>query len=85
MTKYLKIDSPAQKQAKELGSDYKLSNHGLKYLKQKYWNLPMGALYEGLSGVREGEEIVTQGSYLLKTELIKGSIGAGCCEVDPGA
>ncbi len=44
-----------------------------------------GAVHEVLSGVREGEEIVTQGSFLLKTEILKGSIGAGCCEVDPGA
>jgi len=43
------------------------------------------SVYEVLSGVREGEEIVTQGSFLLKTEILKGSIGAGCCEVDPGA
>jgi cobalt-zinc-cadmium efflux system membrane fusion protein len=32
-------------------------------------------------GLPEGEQIVTQGSYLLKTEILKGSIGAGCCEV----
>ena len=44
-----------------------------------------GNVYEVLSGVHEGEEIVTQGSFLLKTEILKGSIGAGCCEVDPGA
>lgn len=44
-----------------------------------------GTVYEVLSGVREGEEVVTQGSFLLKTEILKGSIGAGCCEVDPGA
>lgn len=36
------------------------------------------------NGVVEGEEIVTTGSFLLKTEILKGSIGAGCCEVDPG-
>lgn len=29
-------------------------------------------------------EVVTTGSYLLKTELMKGDIGAGCCEVEPG-
>jgi cobalt-zinc-cadmium efflux system membrane fusion protein len=44
-----------------------------------------GVLYEVLEGVREGEQVVTQGSFLLKTEILKGSIGAGCCEVDPGA
>ncbi len=44
-----------------------------------------GTVYEVLSGVSEGEEVVTQGSFLLKTEILKGSIGAGCCEVDPGA
>ncbi len=38
--------------------------------------------YEVLSGVKPGEVLVTQGSYLLKTEILKGSIGAGCCEVD---
>jgi len=44
-----------------------------------------GTVYEVLSGVEEGDEVVTQGSFLLKTEILKGSIGAGCCEVDPGA
>ena len=37
------------------------------------------------SGLPAGETIVTEGAFLLKTELLKGSIGAGCCEVDPGA
>jgi cobalt-zinc-cadmium efflux system membrane fusion protein len=44
-----------------------------------------GRVYEVLSGVRADEEVVSQGSFLLKTEILKGSIGAGCCEVDPGA
>ncbi len=35
-------------------------------------------------GLEEGEEIVTVGSFLLKTEILKGSIGAGCCEIDLG-
>jgi cobalt-zinc-cadmium efflux system membrane fusion protein len=32
------------------------------------------------SGLQDGEMIVTKGSYLLKTEILKGNIGAGCCE-----
>jgi membrane fusion protein, heavy metal efflux system len=41
-----------------------------------------GPLIELLKGVRPGEDVVTQGSFLLKTETLKESIGAGCCEVD---
>ena len=44
-----------------------------------------GTVYEVLRGLQRGEEVVTQGSFLLKTEILKGSIGAGCCEVQPGA
>jgi cobalt-zinc-cadmium efflux system membrane fusion protein len=32
-------------------------------------------------GLAPGEEVVTVGSFLLKTETLKGSIGAGCCDV----
>jgi cobalt-zinc-cadmium efflux system membrane fusion protein len=32
------------------------------------------------SGVAAGELVATEGSFLLKTETLKGSIGAGCCE-----
>ncbi len=39
-----------------------------------------GDLIEVREGLAEGETIVTQGSFLLKTEIMKGSIGAGCCE-----
>lgn len=41
-----------------------------------------GEHYEVLDGLSGGETVVTQGSFILKTELQKGSIGAGCCEVD---
>lgn len=34
------------------------------------------------SGLRAGEEVATTGSFLLKTEVMKESIGAGCCEVE---
>jgi cobalt-zinc-cadmium efflux system membrane fusion protein len=36
-------------------------------------------------GVSPGQTVVTEGSFLLKTEILKGNIGAGCCEVNPGA
>ncbi len=38
----------------------------------------VGKFY-AVSGVQPGEKIVGKGSYLLKTELMKSSIGAGCC------
>jgi len=34
------------------------------------------------AGLRAGEAVATTGSYLLKTEVRKESIGAGCCDVD---
>ena len=43
-----------------------------------------GSLYEVIGGLNVGEEVVTQGSFLLKTEILKGNIGAGCCEALPG-
>ncbi len=36
------------------------------------------------AGLAPGEQVVTTGSFLLKTEILKGSIGAGCCEIQPG-
>lgn len=37
------------------------------------------AVHRGLVG---GEQVVTTGSFLLKTETLKESIGAGCCDVE---
>jgi cobalt-zinc-cadmium efflux system membrane fusion protein len=31
-------------------------------------------------GVKAGQRVVTKGAFLLKTEIMKGAIGAGCCE-----
>ena len=41
-----------------------------------------GELVEVTTGLKPGEDIVTTGSFLLKTETLKESIGAGCCEAD---
>lgn len=35
---------------------------------------------EVTSGLAAGEEVVTSGAFWLKTEILKDSIGAGCCE-----
>jgi cobalt-zinc-cadmium efflux system membrane fusion protein len=39
-----------------------------------------GPFQEIRSGLSPGDRVVTTGSYLLKTEILKGSIGAGCCD-----
>jgi len=44
-----------------------------------------GSMVEVRRGLQGGETVVTQGSFLLKTEILKGSIGAGCCEAQPGS
>jgi cobalt-zinc-cadmium efflux system membrane fusion protein len=41
-----------------------------------------GERVEITKGLRAGEVVVTTGSFLLKTETLKDSIGAGCCEAD---
>ena len=38
--------------------------------------------YRVTEGLKPGELVVVNGSFLLKTELKKESIGAGCCEVE---
>ena len=43
-----------------------------------------GDYYVVRGGVSSGDPVVTHGSFLLKTELLKENIGAGCCESAPG-
>jgi len=43
------------------------------------------SLVEVEGDLRPGDDVVTEGAFLLKTELSKDGIGAGCCEVEkPG-
>lgn len=39
-----------------------------------------GAHVEVVRGLEPGQDVVTTGAFLLKTEILKESIGAGCCE-----
>ena len=41
-----------------------------------------GDRYEVAGGLEPGDTIVTKGSFILKNEILKNSVGAGCCEVD---
>jgi cobalt-zinc-cadmium efflux system membrane fusion protein len=41
-----------------------------------------GDLVEVTSGLAPGAEVVTTGAFLLKTEIMKESIGAGCCDLE---
>ena len=40
-----------------------------------------GDQYEVGGGLRPGDSVVTEGSFILKNELLKDAVGAGCCEV----
>jgi cobalt-zinc-cadmium efflux system membrane fusion protein len=42
--------------------------------------LVQGDAVEIVEGVKAGEAVATRGSFLLKTETLKGAIGAGCCD-----
>lgn len=41
-----------------------------------------GDRYEVTDGLKPGDVVVTRGSYILKNEILKDAVGAGCCEVD---
>lgn len=44
--------------------------------------LAQGDRVELVEGVAAGERVATGGAFLLKTETLKGAIGAGCCDVE---
>ncbi len=63
MSKYLKFETPASKNAGDLAGDYKLANHGLVYLERVFWNLPIDALYE--EAIFRGEGRLVKGGALV--------------------
>ncbi len=66
MSKYLEFNTPASKEAKELASDYGLSNHGFNYLDRVYWNLSESSLYEEAIFRNEGH-MSEGGPFIVKT------------------
>ncbi len=66
MSKYLEFNTPAGKQAKDLASDYSLTNHGFNYLDRIYWNLPESSLYEEAIFRNEGN-VSEGGPFVVKT------------------
>jgi cobalt-zinc-cadmium efflux system membrane fusion protein len=52
------------------------------YRPQRIKTLPSGStnFLEVTWGLQAGQQLVSTGAFLLKTELMKGSIGAGCCD-----
>ncbi len=66
MSKYLSFKTPAEKEAMELASDYRLKYQGLTNLDTVYWNLPDEALYEEIIFRNEGK-ISHQGPLVVHT------------------
>lgn len=66
MSKHLKFNTPATKEAMELASDYRLKNHGLVHLDRVFWNLSDSALYEEIIFRNEGT-IANHGPVLVNT------------------
>ncbi len=66
MSKYLEFNTPASKEAKQLASDFNLSNHGFNYLDRVYWNLPISSLYEEAVFRNEGH-VSEGGPFVVKT------------------
>lgn len=58
-------------------------NSDTEYVTRRVRAIPSEGDWVVTSGLQPGDRVVTTGSFLLMTETLKGSIGAGCC--DPGA
>ena len=63
MNNILNIQTPAEKYAAEIKSDFGLENHGLTNLRKVYWNLTTEALYE--EAVFRGEGRISKHGPLL--------------------
>ena len=76
------VPSPAVQRAKGIAFVFvKLAPDQYEARRVKL-GLAQGDMVEIVEGVKPGETVATQGSFLLKTETLKGAIGAGCCDVE---
>lgn len=74
------VPRSAVQRAKEVQLVFVRKGNGEYEARRVRLGLEEGALVEITKGIATGEEVVTTGSFLLKTETLKGSIGAGCCD-----
>jgi len=64
MKNFMYKTTPAEEISQDLKSEFSLENHGLKNLRNVYWNLPTEALYE--EAIHRGEGRVTNmGAFLV--------------------
>ena len=66
MNNILNIKTPAEAQAQELRSDFRLINIGIVNLRAAYWNLPAEALYEEIVFRNEGK-LTHMGAIVVNT------------------
>jgi phosphoenolpyruvate carboxykinase (ATP) len=66
MNNILNIKTPAEAQAQELKSDFRLKNIGIVNLRAAYWNLPAEALYEEIVFRSEGK-LTHMGAIVVNT------------------
>ena len=77
MSNILDVNTPTQSHAVALKSDYGLENHGLRNLREIYWNLPNEALYEEVvfrseaKISRDGALVVTNGKQTARSATDK--------------
>ncbi|MCO4781136.1 MAG: efflux RND transporter periplasmic adaptor subunit [Candidatus Cloacimonetes bacterium] len=64
-----------------------IKNSPQSFITKKVTLKPSGVnkdYYLAQGDIKTNDEVATTGSFLLKTELMKDNIGAGCCEADSG-
>lgn len=74
------VPSPAVQRVKNVAFVYVKLGADQYEARRVKLGLSQGDAIEIVDGVKAGETVATRGSFLLKTETLKGAIGAGCCD-----